>query len=94
MPEPEPVGASMSAPLRRRRGRPRHAPSSVRSEIIGVRVTAAEYAELHDKAKKYDLLPAQWVCQVALSWRLPPSAVPVIDREEYAELARLSGTIN
>ena len=38
--------------------------------------------------------PADWLRQAALSRRLPSPPVPAINREEYAELARLSGNLN
>ena len=98
MQEPTPASEAdteaPSAPRRSRGGRPRHALGTVRAATIGVRVTAAEYAALRNKAEKLGLMPAQWLRQAGLSRRLPSPPVPAINREEYAELARLSGNLN
>ena len=91
---PEADAEAPAASRRGRGGRPRHAPETVRAETIGVRVTPAEYAALRTKAEKLGLMPAQWLRQAALSRRLPPPPVPAINRDEYAELARLSGNLN
>ena len=93
-PAPEADAEVPAAPRRGRGGRPRHAPDTVRAATIGVRVTAAEYNALRTKAEKLGLMPAQWLRQAALSRRLPPPPVPAINREQYAELARLSGNLN
>lgn len=92
--EPDDAALPEPPPLRRRGGRPRHAPGTVRDLTIGVRVTPTEHAALHAKAEKLGLSPAQWLREAALSRRLPPPPVPEINRQEYAELARLSGNLN
>ena len=98
MPEPTPAppadAEAPAAPRRSRGGRPRHAPETVRALTIGVRVTPAELVALRVKAKKSGVTPAQWLRQAGLSRRLPPAPVPAINREEYAELARLSANLN
>jgi hypothetical protein len=66
----------------------------VRVTTIGVRVSAAEYAALKLKAEQMGVSPAQWLRLAALSRRLPPPPVPAINREQYAELARLAGNLN
>ena len=38
--------------------------------------------------------PAHWLRQAALARRLPVPPVPAINREEYADLARLSANLN
>jgi hypothetical protein len=38
--------------------------------------------------------PAQWLRTTALFRRLPTPPIPPINREQYAELARLAGNIN
>lgn len=38
--------------------------------------------------------PAQWLRTAALSRRLPPPPVATINREQYAELARLAANLN
>jgi len=40
------------------------------------------------------LTPAQWLREAALSRRLPSPPVPAINREQYADLARLSANLN
>ena len=95
MQEPTPAAAGEPAPPPRRRGgRPRHAPGSVRTDTIGVRVTPTEHAALRSKAESLGTTPADWLRQAALSRRLPSLPVPAINREQYAELARLSGNLN
>jgi hypothetical protein len=66
----------------------------VRTSTIGVRVSADEYAALRAKAEQMGMTPAQWLREAALSRRLPLPPVPAINREQYAELARLSANLN
>lgn len=75
-------------------GRPKGDPSAVRTATIGVRVSASEYTALRAKAGQMGLTPAQWLREAALSRRLPSPPVPPINREQYAELARLSANLN
>lgn len=75
-------------------GRPKGDPASVRMLTIGVRVSAAEYDALCTKAAMMHLRPAQWLREAALSRRLPSPPVAAINRDEYAELARLSANLN
>ena len=82
------------APRRRRGGRPKGDPAAVRVETIGVRVSMDEYAALKFKAEAMGMTPAQWLREAALTRRLPSPPVPTINREEYAELARLAGNLN
>ncbi len=77
-----------------RGGRPKGDPSAVRTSTIGVRVSVEEYAMLRAKAEQMGLTPAQWLREAALSRRLPSPPVPAINREQYAELARLSANLN
>ena len=81
------------APRRRRGGRPKGDPAAVRVETIGVRVSVDEYAALKVKAEAMGMTPAQWLREAALTRRLPSPPVPTINREEYAELARLAGNL-
>ena len=94
MQDPIPAVAEVPAAPPRRGGRPRHAPGTVRTDTIGVRVTPAEHAALRTKAETLGTTPADWLRQAGLSRRLPSPPVPAINREEYAELARLSGNLN
>ena len=79
---------------KRRGGRPRSAAADVRTATIGVRVSAAEYATLRAKAETMAMAPAQWLREAALTRRLPSPPVSAINREQYAELARLSANLN
>ena len=81
-------------PLKRRGGRPRGAAADIRTATIGVRVSASEYAALRHKADLIAMSPAQWLREAALTRRLPPAPVAAINREQYAELARLAANLN
>ena len=81
-------------PRKGRGGRPKGDPSAVRASTIGVRVSAEEYAALRAKAEQMGMTPAQWLREAALSRRLPSPPVPPINREQYAELARLAANLN
>jgi hypothetical protein len=59
-----------------------------------VRVSAGEYAALREKAAQMHMTPAQWLREAALSRRLPSPPVAAINREQYAELARLAANLN
>lgn len=90
---PELDGTSTLA-KRKRGGRPKNAPGTVRDVTIGVRVSRSEFDALKLKADAMSLTPAHWLRQAALSRRLPAPPVPAINREEYADLARLSANLN
>ena len=75
-------------------GRPKGDPALRRNETIGVRVSATEYAALRTKAALMHMPPAQWLREAALTRNLPPPPVAPINREQYAELARLSANLN
>ena len=79
---------------KRRGGRPRGAAADVRTATIGVRVSAAEYDALRQRADAMAMTPAQWLREAALTRRLPSPPVSAINREQYAELARLSANLN
>ncbi len=83
-----------SPPRKGRGGRPKGDPAAVRTSTIGVRVSADEYAALRAKAEQMGMTPAQWLRAAALSRRLPAPPVPAINREQYAELARLAANLN
>ena len=86
--------AEATSPRKGRGGRPKGEPSALRASTIGVRVSADEYAALRAKAEHMGMAPAQWLREAALSRRLPSPPVPAINREQYAELARLSANLN
>ena len=94
MQEPKPETAAPTPPKRGGGGRPKNAPGTVRDVTIGVRVSPAELQALQVKADQMSMTPAHWLREAALSRRLPSPPVPPINREQYAELARLSGNIN
>lgn len=81
-------------PPKRRGGRPKHEPETVRGRTIGVRVSESEFAILKAKADTLATTPAHWLRQAALARRLPQPPVPAINRDQYAELARLAGNLN
>ena len=80
--------------LKRRGGRPRSDPDTVRTDTIGVRVSASEYAALRLKSEAMAMTPAQWLREAALTRRLSTPPVAAINREHYAELGRLAGNLN
>ena len=86
--------AEATPPRKGRGGRPKGDPSAVRVSTIGVRVSADEYAALRAKAEQMGMPPAQWLREAALSRRLPSPPVPAANRQQYAELARLSANLN
>ena len=86
--------AETTPPRKGRGGRPKGDPSAVRASTIGVRVSAEEYAALRAKAEQMGMTPAQWLREAALSRRLPSPPVPAANRQQYAELARLSANLN
>lgn len=95
MQEPKPEADGPPAPPKRGRGgRPKNEPGTVRDVTIGVRVSPSEYVALKVKAEALSVTPAQWLRQAALSRRLPSPPVPAINREEYANLARLAANLN
>jgi hypothetical protein len=75
-------------------GRPKSDPAAVRNATIGVRVSAGEYVTLRTKAAQMHMTPAQWLREAALARSLPSPPVAAINREQYAELARLSANLN
>lgn len=86
--------ATATPPRKGRGGRPKGDPSAVRTSTIGVRVSAEEYAALRAKAEQMGMAPAQWLREAALSRRLPSPPVSAVNREQYAELARLAANLN
>ncbi len=88
------VASPPPSPPRRKGGRPRLDPARVRAVTIGVRVSPQELAALQTKAARMGITPAQWLRHAALDRRLPPAPVPAVNREQYAELARLSANLN
>jgi hypothetical protein len=75
-------------------GRPKADPAAVRSATIGVRVSASEYNSLRAKAAHMHMSPAQWLREAALTRKLPSPPVAAVNRQQYAELARLSANLN
>ena len=82
-------------PARRSKGgRPKGDPAAVRRSTIGVRVSAAEYDTLRTRAEQMGMTPAQFLRHAALTRRLPSPPVPAVNREQYANLARLATNLN
>ena len=55
---------------------------------------AGKWAAFRRRTAAGGTTPADWLRQAGLSRRLPSLPVPAINREHYAELARLSGNLN
>ena len=89
-----PASEPSPPPPKRRGGRPKSVPETVRRATIGVRVSASEYTALRTKSEHMAMTPAQWLCEAALTRRLPSPPVAAINREQYAELGRLAGNLN
>jgi hypothetical protein len=85
---------TVAMPRKARGGRPKGDPGAVRSATIGVRVSRDEYAALCARAAHMHMAPAQWLRHAALTRRLPSPPVAAINREQYAELARLAANLN
>ncbi len=81
-------------PKKPKGGRPKGDPAAVRVATIGVRVSPDEFSVLRIKAEHMSMTPAQWLREAALTRRLPSPPVPAINREQYAELARLAANLN
>jgi hypothetical protein len=81
-------------PQKSKGGRPKGDPAAVRVATIGVRVSPDEFSALRTKAAQMSMTPAQWLREAALTRRLPSPPVPAINREQYAELARLAANLN
>lgn len=84
-------------PLRKSRGsggRPKIDDIKVRKQTIGVRVNGTEMDTLQRKANSVGLPLSQWLRLVALSRYIPRPLVPEINREAYAELAKLAANLN
>ena len=92
----EPESKATSKPQRNRSagGRPKCAPCDLRDRTIEVRMSAREKAVVREKAKAVCSTPGRFMRDSALSRRLPPMPAPAINREQYAELAKLSGNLN
>ena len=80
--------------LRGRGGRPKAEEAEARKRTIGVRVNAAEIDALQRKADSVGLPLSQWLRMVALSRHVPRPLVPEVNREAYAELAKLAANLN
>jgi hypothetical protein len=81
-------------PKKPKGGRPKGDPAAVRVATIGVRVSPDEFSALRTKAEHMSMTTAQWLREAALTRRLPSPPVPAINREQYAELARLAANLN
>ena len=94
MQQPTPDAAPTDPPPKRRGGRPKNDPGTVRAITIGVRVSSTERDTLHAKAEQMGMTLAHWLRDAALSRRLPSPPVPAINLDQYAELARLAANLN
>lgn len=98
MPKPPPAAPRTdiaqtppARPPRRRRGRTPKAPEALQRHQVGCRLTDAEAAQL-DLGRGL-LTRGEGLRQLALARRLPP-AIPALNRQAYAELARASANLN
>lgn len=69
----------------------------VRASRFSVYVSAAERAAITERAAHMGMTPATWLRTAALERRLPSAQkppVPAVNREQYAELARLAANLN
>lgn len=74
-------------------GRPKVSPETVR-HTVGVRLSTSEWAVILRKADALGIHPTTWMRLAALSRQIPPQRVPEINREVYADLAKLAGNFN
>jgi hypothetical protein len=77
-----------------RGGRPKGDAATLRIYRVNARLSATELADLNGRAERMGMPAAQYLREAALSRRLPSPPVPAINREQYAELARLSANLN
>ena len=77
-----------------RRCRAKLPTEDLRVRTIGVRVSAAELAVIQAKAAQVGLPLAQWLRSAALSRVILRPLVPEVNRQAYAELARLAANLN
>lgn len=75
------------------RGRPKIQSEAIR-RTVGVRLNAAEWDAVQRKADALGIRPTTLLRVAALSRVIPKPVVPAINRQLYAELARLAGNIN
>jgi len=75
-------------------GRPRGAPGQLRGQSLGVCVNPVEMDAIRRKADSVGLPVSQWLRQIALARYVPRPLVPELNREVYAELAKLAGNLN
>ncbi len=78
---------------KRMRGRPKAAPEEIRRSV-SVRLNTAEWNAVCRKADSVGLAPTGWMRQAALSRTPLRALVPAVNREAYAELAKLANNIN
>ncbi len=77
-----------------RNGRPRSLPEDVRQKTIGVRLNSKEWNEIQRKADSQGVPPTVWMRLAALSRMCPRPPVPAVNRQAYADLARLAANLN
>ncbi len=75
-------------------GRPKIQDDQLRLRTIGVRVNVLELDELQRKADSVGLPLSQWLRQIALGRAVIRPLVPEVNRQAYAELAKLAGNLN
>ena len=74
--------------------RPKSPDYVIRHKTIGVRVNAAELAELESKADAAGVSVTEWLRLAGLRRRAPAGVVPAINRDAWAALARSAANLN
>jgi hypothetical protein len=74
-------------------GRPPKDPEQLRSVLVGVRLTAAEAADLASRAAAVGMQPGVYLRVSCLS-KDPPRPVPPINRTAWEQLSRLAANLN
>ena len=75
------------------RGRPKVAPENVRRSV-SVRLNGFEWASICRKADAAGVTPTAWMRRASLSREPLRAVVPAVNRDAYAELARLAANLN
>lgn len=74
--------------------RPKSPDHLIRHRTIGVRVNAAELAELESKANTAGVSVTEWLRLAGLRRRAPAGIAPAINRQAWAALARSAANLN
>lgn len=81
-------------PRRGRGGRPKAAPSELRSVTVGLRLTPSEHDELQAKSKAAGLSVGEFLRHAATATKVPKPPVPAVNRQAYISFGRLANNLN